>query len=646
MSRKNKIEEEPHTHIKVTPRTLILGILLIPVNVYWMTLVEVKYYSLDGSCLPLFIQPIFILFAIVLLNLLIKHLKPAAALTQAELLTVYIMVALSCTFAGHDTMQNMFGAIVHPFWFASPENEWQNLFWHYIPRWLTITDLYSLKGFYEGESSIYIARNVAIWIKPLLLWGLLFLLMMFSMLCINTIIRKQWTEQEKLAYPIIQLPLKLSEDMGTKLLRDRMMWIGFTIAFAIGLINGVSYLSPSVPSIPYIKMRPVWDHIFIERPWSGLQGVRISMYPFMIGLAFFLPLDLSFSCWFFFLLRSVQRVVGYALGTRHYPALNDQASGSWIALFFIAVWVTRSHLIEVICKIMGMETDLSDSDEPMPYRWAFIGLIGSLALIGIFVNLAGMSLWVAIIFFGLYFILSIAITRVRAEFGTPHEIKYVNPHDIMATVGGTRQFNPSSLTIVSMFYWFNRGYRNHPMPNQIEAFKMAETTGIGNKGVWVAMLIAIVVGILTTFWANLDITFRNGAIAKAGGFKGWVGWESFNRLQRWLQDPTDPNPTKISFMGIGALLTFGMMFLRMRFLWWPFHPAGYSLAISFAMDYFWFTFLLAWLFKFLIMKQGGLQMHRRFVPLFLGLILGDYVIGSIWAIIGPSLGIRTYKIFI
>ena len=112
-----------HPHTKVTARTLILGILLIPVNVYWMTLVEVKYYSLDGSCLQLFIQPIFILFTIILLNLLIKHLKPAAALTQAELLTVYIMVALSCTFAGHDTMQNKFGNIVHPFWFASPENE-------------------------------------------------------------------------------------------------------------------------------------------------------------------------------------------------------------------------------------------------------------------------------------------------------------------------------------------------------------------------------------------------------------------------------------------------------------------------------------------------------------------------------------------
>jgi hypothetical protein len=366
----------------------------------------------------------------------------------------------------------------------------------------------------------------------------------------------------------------------------------------------------------------------------------------MIGLAFFLPLDLSFSCWFFFLLRYVERIIGYALGTRYFPALNDQASGAWIALFFIAVWVTRQHLIEVGKRILGLDTSLNDTDEPMPYRWAAIGLITSFLILAIFTRSAGMQVWIAAIFFGLYFMFSFAITRVRAELGTPHEIYYVNPHDIMATTGGTRNFDPSSLTIVSLFYWFNRGYRNHPMPNQIEAFKMAESVGMPNRSLWLAMVVAIIVGIVATFWANLDVTFRNGAIAKAGGFKDWVGRESFNRLQRWLHNPSEPNLTKSGFMGLGGLLTFGMMFMRVRFLWWPFHPAGYALAISFAMDYFWFTFLVAWLIKLLIVRHGGLQMHRRLAPFFLGLILGDYVIGSIWSLIGTGLGVRTYKIFI
>ena len=79
-----------------------------------------------------------------------------------------------------------------------------------------------------------------VWLRPLFFWGLLFLLMMFAMLCINILVRKRWTEQEKLAYPIIQLPLGLSESAGLKLLRSRVMWAGFTFAYVIGLINGIA----------------------------------------------------------------------------------------------------------------------------------------------------------------------------------------------------------------------------------------------------------------------------------------------------------------------------------------------------------------------------------------------------------------------
>ena len=77
----------------------------------------------------------------------------------------------------------------------------------------------------------------------------------------------------------------------------------------------------------------------------------------------------------------------------------------------------------------------------------------------------------------------------------------------------------------------------------------------------------------------------------------------------------------IGFMGIGALLTFVMMYMRMHFLWWPFHPAGYALAISFAMDYFWFAFFVAWFLKLMILRHGGLRLHRQVAPLFLGLDL-------------------------
>jgi hypothetical protein len=45
----------------ITWRSLLLGLLAIIINTYWVTVVEVRWYSLDGSCLPIFITPVFIL---------------------------------------------------------------------------------------------------------------------------------------------------------------------------------------------------------------------------------------------------------------------------------------------------------------------------------------------------------------------------------------------------------------------------------------------------------------------------------------------------------------------------------------------------------------------------------------------------------
>ena len=205
----------------------------------------------------------------------------------------------------------------------------------------------------------------------------------------------------------------------------------------------------------------------------------------------------------------------------------------------------------------------------MPYRWAVFGILGSIIFIGIFTSAAGMAGWVAACFFGFYFILAIAITRVRAEVGTPHELLFVSPQLIMTTVFGTRRINSASLTIIALFAWFNRGYRSHPMPNQIEAFKIANTTGMRYRGFLGAMLIAAVVGIVASFWANLDMTFRDGVVTQARGAQYAGSWRSFGLLRGWLLNPSDADIAGTYYAIGGAAVSFFIMFMRMRFLWWP-----------------------------------------------------------------------------
>ena len=259
----------------------------------------------------------------------------------------------------------------------------------------------------------------------------------------------------------------------------------------------------------------------------------------------------------------------------------------------------------------------------------------------------GLSAWVAAAFFGIVFLLGFVITRVRAEFGAPHEIVWVNPDQVLVTVFGTGALGPQNLTLLSVLYWFNRGYRNHPMPNQLEAFKMLEGKPAVRFGGLVGTLcLAFVVSLITVDWANLHVTYAAGAGAKAFGFKSWVGWETYNRLASWLTQPTPPASTGLYFITGGFVLTVILSLLRASYVWWPLHPAGYALALSYAMEYFWMPVFIAWLLKFCIIRYGGSRLYRQAIPFFLGLILGDYTIGSLWALIGPLMDIPTYKIYI
>ena len=547
------MEEKKRERSGVSWRAILLALVLIPVNCYWITVVEVRWYTLDGTCLPLFITPIFTLFVLAVANLLVRRLSSRLALRQNELLVVYIMVVIASVMASHDLLQNLFGAIGHPHRMATPENKWQTLWFKYLPLDLFVTNKKVLEGFYLGSVNPFTPSILKYWLLPLSLWGGFVLVLIGTMLCMNVLIRKQWTENEKLVFPLVQLPIAMTgQDAGRKFYRDKMMWAGFTVAVLIGVINGLHMIYPSVPYLEAVKQYNLGQFV-TQRPWNAIntdRGMNMSMYPFAVGLAYFIPLDLSFSCWFFYLARKFWSVLGAMMGwdaaaNAGFPYFDQQSSGAWIALSLVIVWGSRKFLAEVWHKAWSKDVPIEEKTEAREYRTAFIGIAIGLILVAAFCSYIKLSPWVSIVFFGIYFLLSIAITRVRAELGTPHEIYFVNPQQIMVSIFGLGGLGVANLTIISAMYWFNRGYRSHPMPNQLEAFKMSEGRSISTASMVFALSLAAVVGMLATYWANLQVTYSAGAQAKCTGFKSWVGSESFDRLTNWINAGVKPEFTKI-----------------------------------------------------------------------------------------------------
>lgn len=638
----------------ITVRAVVLGLLLAVVNSIWVTQVEVRYYMMDGSSLPLFITPIFILLVLVASNALLNAtpLLKKVSLRQEELLIAYLMTVVSNTFAGHDMLQNLFGQMTHAHYFAV-QNQWQQLFLERLPKFLFISDGDALKYWYQGNVSPGVAAGYFVhWSVPLTLWGIFFLTLFSLFACMTVIVRKAWTENEKLAFPIIQLPLMMTEP-GGPFFKNRLMWLGFAIAFLIGLLNGIHELYPQVPNNPWIKLYDV-GQLFTNQPWEAIRtyGMHTSLYPFAIGLAYLIPLDLAFSCWFAYLFARFYFVFGRATGLdgpsagQGWPFLKEISAGAWVGVAGAILWANHKYISGAFDSAFGKKPADYDPVEARRYRGAFIGLMLGTLFLFVWCHFLGITPWICALFFGIVFALSLAITRVRAEFGTPHEIVFVKPADILVTLLGTRAIGDSSLIGMQSMYWFNRGYRCHPMPNLLEGFKMAEGKRMPFAPVLVALALAAVASLFSTFAANYFITYSAGATAKATGYKSWVGNEAYSQLAGWMRGGQPPAQQGVWFF-LGGLVIVGMLaYCRQMFLWWPLHPTGFALGISYAMNYFWFCVFVAWLAKFCITRYGGMEAHRRALPFFLGLVLGDYTIGALWSLLGLYLGTPTYKIFL
>jgi hypothetical protein len=637
---------------------LIIAVILIPVNCYWVIEMEVIRYSGHPVTISLFFNVIFSVSVLIVFNLFLRKFLPRHTLSQSELLVIYIMLSLASGIAGHDMLEILVPMLGHAYWFATPENEWAELFHQYLPRWLTVDNTSALDGYYNSDINLYTADQIKVWLEPVLWWSAFIFALVFVMLCINVIVRRQWTQAEKLSYPIIQLPLEMTNS-NMNFFKSKFMWIGFAIAATLAIING---LNSFFPAIPEIRTRVRSITVFTDKPWNAMGSIPISFYPFAIGLGFFIPLDLAFSCWFFFWFWRIQRVIGSAMGIRSlpgFPYMSEQASGGYLALAMIALWVSRNHVKEAFKKVVGYRTDMDDSDEPMRYRMAVLGIIGGTAFIIFFCSrhgvssifyksAAGMSTIVIVVFFAIYFAISTAVTRMRAELGSPvHDLHYSGPDQILVRVLGTRRLGTGNLTMFSMFWFINRAYRSHPMPHQLEGFKLAERTRTSNKRLVMAMMLATALGSLSAFWALIDRGYRLGMEIRVP----WpsltaFGREPYARLQNWLVTLSSTDYPRTIFTGIGFLFTILLMTMRMRFFWWPFHPAGFAITTSWGMNVIWSCLFVSWFLKWIILKYGGLRVHRLAIPFFLGLILGEFTAGSMWTIIGIVFGIQTYGFWV
>jgi hypothetical protein len=549
-------------------------------------------------------------------------------------------------------MQILVSLMGYAFFFNSPENGWDKLFLGKLPRWLTVSDPVALRGFYNGNTTLYEPSNFIPWLIPVLCWSSFCAVLLFTMLCINVVLRKQWADSERLTFPVILLPLEMTEETGM-LFRNKYMWLGFAIAGTITFIAGLNYLYPSVPHIRIVR-RDIGQYI-TNPPWNAMGGIPLGFYFWAIGIAFVMPLEMSFSCWIFYWLMKLElvgcrifglnelRVAGGGFDSS-YPFLNSQSYGAYLGFFMMSMWASRRYLYKVLRTALFGNKEEDDSSEAVTYRAAVIGILAGMLFLGIFAYQIGMTPWVIGVFFTLYFVFAVIVSRIRAEIGFPtHDMHFMGPQNFVLTTVGTEDLPSQNLVGFSLFYWFNRTYASHPSPHQLESFKLAERTDTPYRCMFWPVVIAGILAMPIGFWMLLHTYYQlGGATARMEIWALGFGSETWNTLANWLSQPKPPNKTAMLFVGVGFIISTAMSWMRLRFTWFPFHPLAYAMSNSWGVAQLWMPLLIGSTAKFFTLKFGGLKTYRRFLPFFFGLILGEITVGSLWTIIGIVLGIPTY----
>jgi hypothetical protein len=276
---------------------------------------------------------------------------------------------------------------------------------------------------------------------------------------------------------------------------------------------------------------------------------------------------------------------------------------------------------------------------------AWVIVMGSLFLLG-FLVVGGMSAWIAAVVVGAYLGLGLVVARIRAQLGFPnHVLARLNGATMLSeTVGGQSLGLPNlpMLAILDGITFYNS---NHILPHQVEAFKLADRQRMAASSMTRAILIAILVSVPATFLINLALIYPLGvATAKVrwGVHLAHYTWEQ--SLPRWLGEVRQPNLLSVGVIAGSAAVASALMALRYHWLGFPLHPVGMALVEP--MGDVWGAVAVGAALKALILRYAGLRGYRAALPFFLGLILGDIVMGMTWVVIGVFFDVPTYVFFL
>ena len=633
----------------ITVRSVLLGLLLAgalaaitPYNDY-----VIGNTYIAGNHFPM--GAVAVLLLLSLINLIVHRSRGRGLFHLRELAVIYIIIMVTSGIASSGLFRYLIPICTAGFYYASTGNQWQKLFWDYIPPWLGVGDKEAVNWFWEGIPAGS-AMPWGAWVYTLSHWMIFVFAMWLMMTSLAALARKQWADRERLTFPLVQFPLEvLREDArgpSVPFFANRLVWIGAGAVFLVHIINGLHRNYPALPQIPtFFDL----NQSFSDRPWDALVPVYVGIFFSAIGFGYLLPLEVAAGFWGSVLFIKAQavvlRMIGYE-GSSAWGGVISQISdgeqmGGLLAIAAVLLWFLRGTLADAFRKAFTRASGEDDSAEPMGYRFAAFGLMAGLVVMAMWLHAAGMTAAFIPPFLLFFIAICLVLTRIIAEAGMLMIHLSFKPVDYLLLFGGTTAVGPSNLTVLTFVDTaLTFDLREFLMPSMLNAFRMSELSGVSTRKLMPVLVVALLFVLMVAAPAFLLTFYIPGAVQVGNVVElAYHPRMFFGVLGTRLQTPEQPAAIQYISTIAGAAIVAGLAWLRVNFVWWPVHPLGFVMATSWASLNLWFSLFLGWFFKLVTIRYTGLRGYVQFRPLFLGIVMGDVLGAVLWQAVGWFTGV-------
>ena len=165
---------------------------------------------------------------------------------------------------------------------------------------------------------------------------------------------------------------------------------------------------------------------------------------------------------------------------------------------------------------------------------------------------------------------------------------------------------------------------------------------LGSRGAWLLLVLVLIGGAV-----QLALTYTHAdRLSGTGNVMGLGGWGYFRvfsepLLQNFVDGRVITKPyNQWQQICFGAGLAAFLLLMCQHSARWPIHPVALLFVGNWYAHRIWFSVLLGWGIKIVVLKYGGARIYRVSRKLFLGFMIGEVASVVCWAVVAAIVAAR------